>query len=516
MMFHSEGLRPQPNVELSRELGSGSYGVVYKAKLGSLPCAAKRLYDHFYRPPITPLLDHADGKCTVPVERFEQEIRLLESIRHPNIVLYLGVHHKDNIQGPLLLMELMDGNLTNFLNANSESIAYQVQLSICHDVIQALAFLHGSCIVHRDLSSNNILMQGNKAKVSDFGMAKIIDPLLKGSCLTTCPGTTVYMPPEALEDNPQYTAKIDCFSFGVVVIQILTRQYPKPGKKHKTVHLPNDLPGIPDRMVEVRVKEVDRRQNHIEMIDSMHPLLSIVYQCLKDKPDDRPRAQDLCEMIQRLTESPENIESVAAKQSQTKRPPINSQDEKPTSPSPSSCSDYFIIESPQSQSEASNVTELRLRWKSSRISAPSKMFRYSDAVFHEGIAYFLPADTREIFAYNTLVTRDRWSHHTTCQFVGSSLSIINDQLTTIGGKRPDTGYRYNVNTTGGYASSYTDKLYSYAKKQDGSKAWIEKLPAMPTRRAFTTALNTGTNLIVVGGVGGDFLSTVEVLNTESL
>ena len=77
-----------------------------------------------------------------------------------------------------------------------------------------------------------------------------------------------------------------------------------------------------------------------------------------------------------------------AKPSQTKRPPISSQDEKPTSPSLSRCSDYVIIESTQSQSEASNMTGLRLRWKSSRISVPCEMFRYSGAVFHEGIAYF--------------------------------------------------------------------------------------------------------------------------------
>ena len=87
---------------------------------------------------------------------------------------------------------------------------------------------------------------------------------------------------------------------------------------------------------------------------------------------------------------------------------------------------------------------------------------------------------------------------TSCNlFIRRLLSFVNDQLTTIGRKRPDTGYRYNVNTTGGYASSYTDKPYSYAEKQDESKVWIEKFPAMPTKRAFTTALNTGATLIVL-------------------
>lgn len=180
------------------------------------------------------------------------------------------------------------------MKANCESIPYQVQLSICHDVIQALAFLHGNYIVHRDLSGNNILMQGYKAKVSDFGMAKFIDPLLKGSRLTTCPGTGVYVPPEVLEDNPQYTSKIDCFSFGVIVVQRLTRQYPQPSEQRKKVHLPIDHPEVPDHVVEVLVKEVDRRRNHI---NSKHPLLSIACHCLQDKPDDRLSAQVLCEIF---------------------------------------------------------------------------------------------------------------------------------------------------------------------------------------------------------------------------
>lgn len=107
MMFHSEGARPQPIVGLSLELGRGAYGVVCKAKLGSLPYTTKRMYDHLYFPPSAPLLYRAGDEHRLPIEIFEQEIEL---IRHPNIVLHLGVHYADNTPGPLLLMELMDGN----------------------------------------------------------------------------------------------------------------------------------------------------------------------------------------------------------------------------------------------------------------------------------------------------------------------------------------------------------------------------------------------------------------------
>ena len=52
-----------------------------------------------------------------------------------------------------------------------------------------------------------------------------------------CPGTDVYMPPEAIKDKPVYTEKIDCFSFGVIAVQIITRQFPKPGDHRKKIHI---------------------------------------------------------------------------------------------------------------------------------------------------------------------------------------------------------------------------------------------------------------------------------------
>ena len=66
-----------------------------------------------------------------------------------------------------------------------------------------------------------------RAKVTDFGMASLIDPKhLSKLTHTMCPGTDVYMPPEAIDDPPVYTEKIDCFAFGVILVQILTQLFP--------------------------------------------------------------------------------------------------------------------------------------------------------------------------------------------------------------------------------------------------------------------------------------------------
>ena len=529
-MPYSEAARRKPSFKTSevklhknRPLGSGAYGIVCEAKYGTLVCAAKIMHSalHGYR---------------LPAERFEQEIELLKTIRHPNVVLYLGVWHDPESDSPVLLMERLDSNLTTFLK-ETVSLSSHLQFNICLNVIQALAYLHDNNIIHRDLSGNNILMDGNKAKVSDFGMARLIDPKSSHhSSLSTCPGTRVYMPPEALDDKPSYTEKIDCFSFGVLIIQALTRLYPSPGERRRKIQI--NHPDIPGGTAEVPVKEVDRRRNHISKIDSKHPLLPIACKCLQDEPDDRPSAHKVCEMIQELKETCKGGEG-----GKDVEPPTKMSLHSPESsyPPTTSYGDYVVVESsPQSQKQESSNSEqtltpnsqkstnsqseasscstpdLRFKWKALGISAPCEMFRYSDAVFYEGIGYVLPAESRRIYAYNTHVARGRWSHYANCPYLGSSLSIVKHHLTSIGGKRADTGYRYDVNATGGYASSYTAKLFSISEKHDGSKVWIEKLPEMPTKRAFTTAVNTGATLVVAGGVGGDILQTVEILNIETL
>ena len=93
--------------------------------------------------------------------------------------------------------------------------------------------------------------------MTDFGMARLGDknPRATQLTFTMCPGTDVYMPPEAVQDRPVYTEKIDCFSFGVIVIQIITCKFPKPGDRRKRIQI--NQPGLPP-IVEVPVPEIER------------------------------------------------------------------------------------------------------------------------------------------------------------------------------------------------------------------------------------------------------------------
>ena len=205
-------------------LGVGSYGKVCKAKCGQLPCAAKLLHDTMFE-------DGDARKIYKFAERFEQECQFLSMIKHPNIVQYLGTSRDPQSRRLALLMELMDESLTRFLERSTGPLPYHIQLNICHDVALALSYLHSNAIIHRDLSSNNVLLigEGSRAKVTDFGMSKLMDMNPRMTPLTLCPGASVYMPPEALTTPPHYSSKLDCFSHGVLTIQIVTRNFPKPG-----------------------------------------------------------------------------------------------------------------------------------------------------------------------------------------------------------------------------------------------------------------------------------------------
>ena len=240
-------------------LGIGSYGKVCKAKCDDLLCAAKLIHETLFDPTaqqlIAPQREHR-----LPMRRFEQECEFLSTIKHPNIVQYLDICQDPDTGLPALLMELMDDNLTHFLESSPQPIPYHIQVNICHDITLALSFLHSNGIFHRDLSSNNVLLRGNVlAKVTDLGMARLGDqnPRATRLTFTMCPGTDVYMPPEAVQEEPVYTEKIDCFSFGVITLQILSQQFPKPGNRKKRVSI--SLTGLPDNtMVEVPIPETER------------------------------------------------------------------------------------------------------------------------------------------------------------------------------------------------------------------------------------------------------------------
>ena len=283
-------------------LGIGSYGKVCKAKCGQLPCAAKLLHDTLFQ-------DNDPGTRNL-VTKFLQECQFLSTIKHPSIVQYLGTATDPQSRRTVLLMELMDESLTRFLERLTGPLPYHSQLNICHDVALALAYLHSNGIIHRDLSSNNVLLigEGSRAKVTDFGMSKLMDmnPRMTPLTLTQVPGTPAYMPPEALISPPHYSSKLDCFSHGVLALQIVTRNFPDPGDA--TTYMED--PRYPAGRVLVQFLETDRRKKDIDLIEPSHPLRSITLHCLKDRDTERPSADELCGRLASLKREPRYTHSV--------------------------------------------------------------------------------------------------------------------------------------------------------------------------------------------------------------
>ena len=283
------------HVHTSKVLGTGSYGSVVKATLDHLPCAAKILHTVFFRDDDPGAVDFA--------ARFDQECAILKGLKHPCIVQFLSVVKDPSSHRPILLMELMEESLTGFLERATTSLPYHIQVNISHNIALALAYLHGNNIIHRDLSSNNILLRGggSQVKVTDFGMSKMVEanPRMTRSKITQCPGTPVFMPPEALRAKPRYSDKLDTFSLGVLMVQTITRCFPTPTDAEIVVEDETSPTG--EKILPV--PELRRRQRDIGKVPPDHGLLPTALHCLKNRPRDRPSAAQLCQSLGQLKTS---------------------------------------------------------------------------------------------------------------------------------------------------------------------------------------------------------------------
>ena len=548
-------------------LGIGSYGKVYKAECDGLLCAAKIIHETLCyttaQQLIAPQREHR-----LPMKRFEQECEFLSTIRHPNIIQYLGMCQDSDTCLPVLLMELMDDSLTHFLESSPQPIPYHIQVNICHDITLALSFLHSNGIVHRDLSSNNVLMISNiRAKVTDFGMARLGDmnPRATHLTFTMCPGTDVYMPPEAVKDKPVYTEKIDCFSFGVIAVQIMTQLFPMPGGRRKEVEIDNV--GI----LEKRISELERRQNHISKIDPSHSLLVIVFDCLKDKDVERPSAEALSRRIASLKRNHKYSESMRIDKEQgheivqreeslrqqfgrqieglqqiiqsqvvhlEEKDQIMKQKDDTIAAKLQEIQQLRehqrkLIENERIQKEneilklTMRISELELQNKKKDQTLMQQSTASSGAEgkvsielkWREGkrapcgisnnyigeMAATVDGNIVYVMEYMKIYAYNgstlAWSRLPDSNYRGCGLAVVNNLLTLIGGIKDFYS---------------TNKLFSLTRKWMITK-WTEEFPPMPTKRWGACALSTGKALIVAGGNGGNGeVVTIEVLNTATL
>ena len=279
-------------------LGEGAYGVVKMGTFYGLQCAVKKLKQSMFPAGMKQL----DQQTELILQSFYNECEKMSKIRHPNVVQLLGVFSDSNNKLPVIVMELMNESLSRLLH-RTKVLPLYIDINIVHDVTQALAYLHSfnPPIVHRDLSSNNILLNESfHAKITDLGVAKVA----KGSFLswddTPAPGTMVYMPPEVRKVPADLTPAMDIFAVGVNMIQIRTHLFPRPGPEFASSRL-----GF-SRMV----PEKDRRRDHLALLTRNDTLKPVILDCIRDNPRDRPTAMKLCERLRKIKEGMSYKESV--------------------------------------------------------------------------------------------------------------------------------------------------------------------------------------------------------------
>ena len=233
------------------------------------------------------------------VESFMRECCQCSTLRHPNIIQFLGVYYPSTagaggVQGrmrlPVMVMEMMADSLTSLVEKH-EKIPVHVKFSIVHDVSLGLCYLHNHDppIVHRDLSPNNILLTAHHvAKISDLGVAKVIKTESRKT-MTKAPGTVDFMPPECLSVSPVYGPPMDVFSLAGIILHTFNQQWPRPT---------DQVQFDPTTRKRIALSEIERRQQYLDNLKGVAKVLRpLVEECLDDDPAVRPIITAVCERI---------------------------------------------------------------------------------------------------------------------------------------------------------------------------------------------------------------------------
>ncbi len=203
--------------KIIEKLGEGGMGVVYKAE-----------DTKFDRTVALKFLPHQLTTSGTERARFLQEAKAASALNHPNVCVIHDIKEHENEQ--FIVMEYVDGrNLREIVGAEdfqplplNEVIKYALQIS------EALKEAHANGIVHRDIKSENIMVNSkNQVKVMDFGLAKLKGSLKLTQTSSTV-GTLAYMAPEQVQGK-KVDARADIFSFGVVLYEMLAGQLPFQG-----------------------------------------------------------------------------------------------------------------------------------------------------------------------------------------------------------------------------------------------------------------------------------------------
>ncbi|ONM30190.1 LEAF RUST 10 DISEASE-RESISTANCE LOCUS RECEPTOR-LIKE PROTEIN KINASE-like 1.1 [Zea mays] len=281
----------------SRELGDGGFGTVYKGKLqDGRVVAVKRLYKNNYK----------------RVEQFKNEVDILSRLLHQNLVILYGCTSRSSRDLMLVYEFVPNGTVADHLHgsrASERDLTWPLRVNIAIETAEALAYLHAVEIIHRDVKTNNILLDNSfHVKVADFGLSRLCPPEV--THVSTVPqGTPGYVDP-VYHQCYKLTEKSDVYSFGVVLVELISS---KPAvdmsRTHSDINLANmALNRIQnhevDRLVdpELGYETDDGTKKSIDLV------MELAFQCLQLERDSRPSMKEVVVALNCIKngDSPEN------------------------------------------------------------------------------------------------------------------------------------------------------------------------------------------------------------------
>lgn len=291
-VFSSKELeKATESFSLDRVLGQGGQGTVYKGMLADGRIVAVKK---------SKVVDEDK------LEEFINEVVILSQINHRNIVKILGCCLETEV--PLLVYEFIpNGNLFEHLhNELDDNImaTWEVRLRIAIDVARALSYLHSAAsspVYHRDVKSTNIMLDEKfKAKVSDFGTSRVID-VDRTHLTTVVAGTAGYLDPEFFQSG-QFTDKSDVYGFGVVLAELITGEkpvsfQPSQGNRLLTTYFLHAMEE--NRLLDI----IDRRIRDDCNLGQVTVVAKIARLSLKLKREKRPTMREVSMELERICSS---------------------------------------------------------------------------------------------------------------------------------------------------------------------------------------------------------------------
>lgn len=191
----------------------GAFGKLYKGTYNGEDVAIKLLE----RP------ENDLERAQLMEQQFQQEVMMLATLKHPNIVRFIGGCRKPMVWC-IVTEYAKGGSVRQFLaKRQNRSVPLKLAVKQALDVARGMEYVHGLGLIHRDLKSDNLLISADKSiKIADFGVARIE---VQTEGMTPETGTYRWMAPEMIQHRP-YTQKVDVYSFGIVLWELITGMLP--------------------------------------------------------------------------------------------------------------------------------------------------------------------------------------------------------------------------------------------------------------------------------------------------